>query len=400
MRRILCRIVKAVLLLAMAGATAAGARAPTVILISLDGTPPEAVGMPGLEALAGLARRGAAAQRLQPVFPTNTFPNHVTLVTGVAPERHGIVNNSFLDPERGPFRKSADPTWIQSEPLWSLAARHGVLSASYHWVGSEGAWRSGLGPRYWKPFDGSTPEKKKVEQILAWLDLEPEAERPRLVTSWFRGADAAGHRFGPDAPQVWRALERQDDALGRLVAGLDEREAFESTTLLVLSDHGLAPVERQVDLHAALRKEGLRATLWGAGGFATVTIARGDEVAERVVGVARGLGLEAHLRTRAPAGLRVGNPRFGDVVVLAPPGVAVVRSGLLRPPLRGAHGYAPEEPRMGALFVAAGRGVVPGTKLGPVAAVDVAPTVLRLLELPMPEWMEGKPIPELGGAPR
>jgi len=253
---------------------AASAGAPTVILLSLDGTPAGAAQDPTLETLAELARRGAVAERLTPVFPTNTFPNHVTLVTGVSPERHGIVNNVFLDPKRGLFQKNDDPTWIEAEPLWSIAARHGIVSASYHWVGSEGPWRSGHGPRYWKRFDASTPDREKVEQILAWLDLEPEQERPRLITSWFPGADSTGHRFGPDAPEVWRALERQDAAIGRLVSGLDARRAFEDTTLLVVSDHGMLEVERRVDLDEALAAADLPATVWGSGGFASVTRAR------------------------------------------------------------------------------------------------------------------------------
>ncbi|MBW1684273.1 MAG: alkaline phosphatase family protein, partial [Deltaproteobacteria bacterium] len=252
----------------LAGA-AASAGAPTVILLSLDGTPARAARTPALETLSELARRGAAAERLTPVFPTNTFPNHVTLVTGVSPERHGIVNNVFLDPKRGLFRKSDDPTWIEAEPLWSIAARYGIVSASYYWVGSEGPWRSGHGPRYWKRFDASTPDREKVEQILAWLDLEPEQERPCLITAWFPGADSAGHRFGPDAPEVWRALERQDAAIGRLVSGLDARRAFEHTTLLVVSDHGMLEVERRVDLDAALDAADLPATVWGGGGFAS-----------------------------------------------------------------------------------------------------------------------------------
>jgi predicted AlkP superfamily pyrophosphatase or phosphodiesterase len=385
-----------VIVAALLVGVAAFAGAPSVILISLDGTPARAERMPGLETLAELARRGAVAERLTPVFPANTFPNHVSLVTGVAPERHGIVNNVFLDPERGLFDKSDDPTWLEAEPLWSIAARYGIVSASYYWVGSEGPWRSGHGPRYWKRFDASTPDREKVEQILAWLDLEPERERPRLITSWFPGADRAGHRYGPGTPEVRRALERQDAAIGRLVSGLDARRAFEDTTLLVVSDHGMLEVERQVDLDEALAAADLPATVWGGGGFASVTVKSGEAVVDRVVEVARGLGLEAHRRTRTPAALRTGNPRFGAVVVLAPPGVALVRSrgirGLLRGPLRGSHGYRPDEPRMGALFVAAGRGVPPGTKLGEVRALDIAATVLALLGVPIPVSMEGRPL--------
>jgi arylsulfatase A-like enzyme len=196
---------------------------------------------------------------------------------------------------------------------------------------------------------------------------------------------------------VRRALQRQDAALGRLVAGLDARDAFGSTTLLVVSDHGMARVERSVDLDAALQAAGLTARVWGAGGFATVTVTGDEGVVERVLTRARALGLEAHRRADAPKGLRSGHPRFGDVLVLAPPGVALVTSRSRRAPLRGAHGYPPDDSSMDALFVAAGRGVRPGTRLGGLRAVDVAPTVLALLGAPVPESMEGRPIAALLG---
>ena len=379
------------LLLLLVAVSAGAATPPTVILISLDGTPAAAVRQADLETLTELRRRGAVASRLVPVFPTNTFPNHVSLVTGVAPELHGVVNNTFTDPVRGLFHRSDDPTWIEVEPLWSIAARHGIVSASFHWVGSEGPWSSGRGPRHWKKFDGSTPERKKVDQILAWLDLESPAERPRLVTTWFHGADSVGHRHGPGTAPVRSALREQDEELGRLVAGLDARDAFGHTTLIVVSDHGMLKVERRVDLGKELRRKGLDARVWGGGGFATVTLGAGIDAAV-VLAVAGDLGLEAYARAQAPPELRVGHVRFGDVVVLAPPGVAIAPS---LAPLRGSHGYRPEVPGMGALFVAAGRGVRPGTSLGAVRALDVAPTVLALLGAPAPEWMEGRVLAEL-----
>jgi predicted AlkP superfamily pyrophosphatase or phosphodiesterase len=369
--------------------------APAVILISLDGTTPEAVRAAELGTLLGLARRGAVASRLVPVFPSNTFPNHVTMVTGVAPEVHGIVSNVFLDPERGLFRYSDDPTWIEVEPIWSIATRHGVVSAAFHWVGSEGPWRSGHGPRYWKRFDKGTPETEKVEQMLAWRDLPEPRERPRLITSWFRGADHAGHRHGPASDEVHGALRAQDRALTGLVAGLEERGAFATTTLLLVSDHGMLAVQRQVDLDAALRDAGVAASVLGGGGFVMVSLREGSGETARAVSVARGLGLEAYARREAPAELRLGHPRFGDIAVLAPPGVAISRSGALRPAMRGSHGYPPDVRGMGAIFVAFGRGARPGTELGEVRAVDVAPTVLALLGIAVPRWMEGSPIAEL-----
>jgi len=148
-------------LLCLAAAAVRAEPPPSVILISLDGTRPADLEGADLPTFAALRQRGASAVRLTPVFPTNTFPNHVTLVTGVVPDVHGIVNNDFVDPERGEFHKEADPTWLLAEPLWSIAAQHGVVSASYFWVGSEGPWRSGRGPRFWLKFDDSVPGERR-----------------------------------------------------------------------------------------------------------------------------------------------------------------------------------------------------------------------------------------------
>jgi Type I phosphodiesterase / nucleotide pyrophosphatase len=389
----------------------ATAAEPTVILISFDGTRPAAV--QELPAFRRIATGGAWAERLVPAFPSNTFPNHVTFVTGVSPDRHGIVNNSFDDPLRGRFDYAADPTWIEVEPLWSLAARAGVVTAAYYWVGSEGAWRSGLAPRHWKAFDTATGEMAKVEQILAWLDLPDARERPRLITSWFHGGDGASHRFGPNSEIVAGVLAKQDLALAALLDGLDVRGLTASTTLLVVSDHGMTEAQRKADLADALTDADLDAAVIGGGGFAQVEV-RGDadraaRIAQ-VVEIARGLGLEAWPNGQGPPEYAVTNARFGDVVVVAPLGTAIATQsaidwlmgivGIERFAMRGIHGHRPELPEMGALFGAIGRGVAAGARPGTVRAVDVAPTVLALLGLPIPEWMEGRPVVLDAGVPQ
>jgi len=361
----------------------------TVIVISLDGTTPQDLEDPELAALRSLRARGAAAARLQPEFPTNTYPNHMTLMTGVAPEVHGIVNNVFLDPERGVFRYENDPTWCQVEPIWAIAARHGVVSAAYYWIGSEGPWRNGFGPRHWESFSSRTSESKKVERILAWLDLEDPAERPRLITSWFHGADGPGHDHGPGSPQVRKSLRRQDRAIAKLVAGIEARGGFDAVTLLLVSDHGMAPVERRVDLKRELRRAGLDAKALGGGGLSLLTVRGGDAAVERAAALVTSLGLTA-ARTggKGDTALRLANPRFGDLVAIAPLGTAITSGSTLR----GSHGYLPDEPTMGGLLIAVGRGIPAGADLGSVRALDVAPTVLAWLGIARPEWMEGRPI--------
>jgi arylsulfatase A-like enzyme len=365
------------------------AEAPrTVIVISLDGTRPSDLDDTELVTLRALRGLGAVAERLQPEFPTNTFPSHMTLVTGVAPEVHGIVNNVFDDPEAGVFRYENDPSWSEVEPIWAIAARNGVVSAAYYWVGSEGPWRNGFGPRHWESFSNRTSESKKVEQILAWLDLEDPAERPRLITSWFHGADGAGHEHGPGSGPVRDALRRQDRALATLVDGIAARGGFDAVTLLLVSDHGMALVERHLDLKAEFHRAGLEAKVLGGGGVALVSLRGGPAAVDRAVSIATSLGLSAVRPGSRDSTLRLGNPRFGDLVVIAPVGIAITSGSTLR----GSHGYLPDEPAMGGLLIAVGRGISAGSRLGIVRALDVAPTVLAWLGIVRPEWMEGRPI--------
>jgi hypothetical protein len=387
------------------GAVAPAAAHPTVILISMDGTRPADLALGPLPALDRMAREGARAEAMTPVYPVNTFPNHVTLVTGVSPERHGIVGNVFVDPERGRYAYDGDPTWLLAEPLWSIVAGHGLPSAAYYWVGSEGDWTSGRGPTWWKPFSSRTRESEKVDQILRWLDLSPD-ERPRLVTAWFHGADGAAHRHGPGSEAVRDTLAQQDAQLARLFAKLDVEQRWSETTVIVVSDHGMAALEGSVDLQGALDEAGVAGRVHGGGGFVTVTLEDPDEDLEEALDVARGLGLEAWARGDGPEGLESRHPRFGDLVAMAPPGTAISRAGLLgrlRASLMGGgHGYRPELPSMSAIFLALGRGVAPGFSPGRVRALDVAPTVLTLLGLPVPDTMEGRPIalaPEVPDAP-
>ena len=135
-------------------------------MLSWDGTRSDYLARTEVPALERMQREGMQAERLIPVFPSNTFPNHVSLATGTYVDRHGMVANVFRDRSRGVFRYSDDATWIEAEPLWVTVERQGLRAAAFFWVGSETDW-NGVGATYRRaPFDGSVPESEKVKQIL------------------------------------------------------------------------------------------------------------------------------------------------------------------------------------------------------------------------------------------
>jgi len=385
------------------------ALAPTVILLSWDGLrhdyPDLHPDRAQLPALTRVTAAGVRAGRLTPVFPANTFPGHVSLATGTYPDRHGIVDNYFLDRDRGTYRYDADADWLDAEPLWIAAERQGVPTATYFWVGSESDWR-GQGTRYRiAPFDSRRPESAKVDQIIAWLRL-PIPQRPRLIMSYWAGADRAGHYHGPDSAEVRAALMGQDLELERLLDALAADDAWGHTTLILVSDHGMTETGRFLDLEAALRAAGVAARVFG-GAVAQVFLQDPQQLAEAEA-AARMLGeVRVYRGADLPEHYRLGHPtRTGDLVVMVDPPFTLSRpagfEGRLMTAMQrlgrsfGSHGYDPALPDMGGVFMAMGRGVPAGLQVEEVRQIDVAATVARLLDIEPPAQSEGRPVAGIG----
>lgn len=221
----------------------------SLLIISIDGLRHDYLSLHQAPMLAELAAGGVHVKQLQPVFPSKTFPNHYSLVTGLHPERHGIVDNSMYDPEhQRHFAMSmadqvADGFWWQGEPIWITAELQGVKAATYFFPGSE-AEIKGKRPSYWFPYVHETPNRERTEQVLAWLAL-PETERPRVITLYFSDVDSAGHNYGPRSEQVAQALAEVDAELAYLVHTLRERGQAEQVNLIISSDHGMAEVDQR-----------------------------------------------------------------------------------------------------------------------------------------------------------
>lgn len=375
---------------------------PTVILISWDGTRFDFPERGALAGLARMAREGARAEALVPPFPSNTFPSHVSLATGTHPDRHGIVGNRFLDPARGEFDYSNDASWIEAEPVWVAAERQGVRAASFFWVGSETRWQGRAATYRRRPFSSEIEESEKVDQLLAWLDL-PEAERPHLILSWWHGADRAAHRRGPDHPDVLRALERQDAELQRLLAGIDARGLWSSTTLILVSDHGMVTTDEALDVEGALSDADVAGRVIAGGGTAQVHLEQATDLPHARRALSALPGVSVFARDELPEHLRARHRRMGDLVLLtSPPSqFAPLRLRTLGLAKRGTHGFDPSvHEEMHGIFLAMGRGVRPGTRLPRLHAVDVAPTVAALLGIDPPAQSEGSARLGAAGSPR
>ena len=371
--------------------------ADPVILISIDGFRADYLDRGRTPTLASLAASGVRADALKPSFPTLTFPNHYTLVTGLYPDHHGIVDNRMIDPAIDHMfvykdsKAIADPAWWRGEPLWVGVENSGRHAATMFWPGTNVAI-DGVRPSHWIEFNGKVSPERRVDQLLAWFDLRG-ARKPAFYTLYFEQVDHAGHDYGPDSPEVDAALREVDAALARLVAGLEARGAFARTNLVIVSDHGMTSTspERVIYLDdliplddAGLVTSGILAGMNPkpdrASGIESVLLAKHDH-------------MRCWRKSEIPARFHYGtNPRVPALLCLADDGWLVSTREAVKNRKHfslGEHGYDNDDPAMRALFVAHGPALKSGVRVRELDNVDVYPLVAHLLALP-PRHVDGR----------
>lgn len=227
----------------------------TTILISLDGFRADFLQRGITPSLNAFVQSGVSPSYMLPSFPSVTFPNHYTLVTGLYPESHGIVGNQFWDPE---FQEEFYYTktsvsmlskwWSAAEPIWVTAEKQGIKTGVHMWPGSE-AHIQGIDPTYLDTFNAHEQLPRKVDRILELLDTDKE-DRPQLIAAYVPDVDRDGHKFGPNSTEIRATIAKTDNMMTLLIEGLLQRNLTEIVNLVVVSDHGMATmsVHRMVQL--------------------------------------------------------------------------------------------------------------------------------------------------------
>ena len=385
--RRLCLAVLALLL--VSGPAMAAPKAP-LILISIDGFRADYMTRGLTPTLNALAEEGAGApDGMRPSFPSSTFPNHYTLVTGLRPDHNGVTDNTMFDEARPGVKFSMGARdqvkdgfwWSEADPVWVTAEKAGVRSFIMYWPGSE-AEIHGVRPSRWFAYDEKDPAFDRVDRLLAWLDL-PAAERPGFMTLYFEEVDTVGHHEGPESPELNVALGHVDAAMARLVAGLRARGLYDQINLVIVADHGMTSVarERSVFLDDLVPGGGVRSVTLGA---------VAGLIPETPAAEAALLGKHDHVQCwrkhDLPARLHYGtNPRVPPIICLSEVGWALTTresfNRMSASPYVGAHGYDPDDPQMRALFIARGPSIRPGVRLPVFDNVSVYPLIMRLLGL-------------------
>ena len=397
MRPLIIRAAWLAALLSLAGCSTTPPRAAPqtapLLLISIDALRADYLGKGDTPNLDRIASEGVRAEWMNPSYPALTFPNHFTLVTGLRPDRHGVVHNTMREEGLGDFRIAdlaavGDGRWWRADPIWVSAEQASLPTAIWAWPGSA-AEIDGVRPRRWKPYDESVPVARRADEVAAWLQ-EPAATRPRFAALYMEMVDGAGHAFGPDAPQTREAVREADAAVGRLADALARHGLLDEVNLIVVSDHGMAtvPPGQAIAVEDMVPVEDAVVISVGQSVGIAPRAGRTQAVEQRLLG--RHSHYECWRKGELPARWHYGrNPRVPPIVCQmdegwdALPAAAVAK----REPgaIRGSHGYDPALPSMRAAFIARGPAFRKGAVIPAFDNVDVYPLMMRLLDIPARE---------------
>ncbi len=366
-----------------------------VVMLSMDGFRwdyADRVPTPNLDYIAA---NGVKAEYVIPAFPSNTFPNHYTMATGLYPDNHGIVMNNFYCPEMDMTYRMRDREAVENgafyggEPIWVTAEKQGITSASYFWVGSE-APVQGIQPTFWKIYNNVDPFAARIDTVAYWLQL-PKEERPQLITFYFNEPDSQGHRSGPESEEIDELVMELDILVGYLLETINALPIADKVNLIITSDHGMTErsTERHIDLSEYIDRNWVEMIF---GGNPTMLWRAKEGKLDKIYENLKEVDNMYIWKTgELPERLNYGhNPRTLDLVVMADSSWNI---GWGEPVERfysgGGHGWDNAKKDMHTIFYAIGPAFKDNYSQPPFELVDLYPLITEIMNL-QPAEMDGK----------
>jgi ectonucleotide pyrophosphatase/phosphodiesterase family protein 5 len=372
---------------------------PYLILISFDGFRWDYVNRGITPNINSLIENGVKALSFEPVFPTKTFPNHISIITGLYPENHGIIFNDFKDPvSNREYRISdsvevRDSWWYKSEAFWETAGRQGIITASYFWPGSDINLAYSR-PDYFYHYEHKRPYDVRVNGVLDWLQLSYD-QRPHFVTMYFDLTDGVGHRFGPNSPEIDVAISSLDSTLGKLLSGLEEIQMRDSVNIVLVSDHGLTEVNFEKIINVEKMLEGYQFISSNSGPVMMISADKGDINEIYSLLKSSENHYKVYLKNDIPSYYHFSkSPLIYEVLIVADIGWSVITEKDLKwmkpEKYNGNHGYDNHHLDMHGIFIAAGPQFKNNYKTGTINCLDVYPLLCKIFNIIPNNNIDGK----------
>ncbi|ROI01183.1 MULTISPECIES: ectonucleotide pyrophosphatase/phosphodiesterase [unclassified Chryseobacterium] len=373
---------------------------PYVIMISTDGFRYDYAQKYNAENLLKFSNEGVRSEAMIPSYPSITFPNHWSLITGLYPSHHGLIDNFFYDYKRKEVyamsnkKNAEDGSWYGGMPLWGLAEKQGMVSASLMWVGSASD-AGGMRPSYYYPYHEKFTPSEKVEKVVNWLKL-PEDKRPHFISLYFPEVDGSGHHYGPDAKETEDAVHLIDQVIGGLVQKVNEL-GLKDVNFVFVSDHGMIKVDGGAPLEIpALLFDKNRFDFYNSQTLLRVYVKTPDEVKSvyKELKAHKTGDYEVYLDKRLPGYLHFAAKddaynRIGQILLVPKAPKIFLEKG--KKTSIGKHGYNPRlVPEMKATFYAWGPEFKNNQVIGEFANVNVYPLIAEILGLKIEQPIDGK----------
>jgi predicted AlkP superfamily pyrophosphatase or phosphodiesterase len=362
---------------------------PPIILISMDGFRWDYMDRTETPNMDYLASEGVRAEALIPVFPTFTFPNHLSIITGCYPENHGIISNTMWDPDfeewyyigegAAPVREGK---WYEAEPFWVTVEKAGLGSAIYHWPGSE-AEIMGYRPSYYYIYDQATTNDEKIDQVLEWLDL-PAGEKPSFIAMYFNEANYYGHRLGVAGEALDPIIQDLDENIGKLLAGLDQRNLLGEVTILVVADHGMVDIDDDKIMYLDDYNSFQILERYSLGSLVTLDPVEGmlDWVYNELLTSPLNLHLQVYKKEDTPEHLRYRHhPRIPPIICLPDESCYVTTHQNGLGGYKATHGYDQNFSSMQAVFLASGPKLKKGITVPKFKNIHIYDLMAEILEI-------------------
>ena len=373
---------------------------PYSILISFDGFRWDYPNRGITPTFEMISEKGSSALSLQPSFPSKTFPNHYSIVTGLYPQNHGLISNNMYDPFFDEYFSLSNRTavensrWYKGEAIWETAGKQGMVTASYFWPGSEIdiEYRR---PNYFHYYEHDRPYMERIEGVIEWLKL-PLNERPKFITLYFDASDTDGHKYGPNSKGINKTIMSLDSLLNILFEKLKEIKLFDSTNIIVVSDHGMNEISNQrvINIDEIVSNGSYKSLDDGPFMFIYPENDGIDLIYNQLK--EKQNNYRVYLKDEIPQHYNFSASHLlADIIIIADPGWSLItnktsswyygdKSSL------GNHGYDNFHIDMHGVFYAIGPSFKEGYKTGTVLNIDIYPLLCKILNIKQKQNIDGK----------
>lgn len=343
-------------------------------------------------------QNGVRALSLRPVYPSKTFPNHLSIITGMYADNHGIIFNDFENIENGDTYSLGDTSavrnsdWYKGEAFWTTAEKNGITTASFFWPGSEVNDKARR-PTYYKKYEHNLPYKERIDGVVDWLQL-PYNKRPHFITLYFHDTDSFGHKYGPNSPEVNQSIQRLDTLVGYLNNQLSEIGMKDSLNVIFVSDHGMTEIDTSRTINVENIIGDLDYKLGGSSTLAMIEPSKEDYDSTFARLNRNQNHFKLYSKDTMPKYFHFSkNENIYSILLVSELGWSIVNkkqfSQMSRHLNRGDHGFENNSIDMHGIFLASGPNFRKGFSTGTLWNIDIYPLLCKIFNIAPNPNMDG-----------